>query len=635
MKPYSVAILSLFLSANVFACINPGDPRYAEILAQQHLQDFLDFLDTPPEIDESKVELLLDDLSDTHSDYSNADTSSNTLRITVPPAPSIHGVNTNNFHIDTDLQGIAKELDSNPNFWKDRANKLRESATARTPPFEVSNEYAAALIFTGDYKNAIKALKKQERLHPGKYETATNLGTAYELSGKLKSAKRWIDEGQKRNPESHGGSEWIHSAILKAKIALSKDQDWLERNYVSTAELDWSNEENRQRTRKAILIQLSERLVFVKSHSPIVSSLFFELGSIYEYEESIQNAEVFYQKSLDFGDTRKNEIEKQRHQREFKTSYLQLSKTAKSEVLREAIRIASEKPDEDCCRAVRAFGQELSEHPKGHSVEALTYQNPTFWKALIQMSPDNQLVDSILVALYVQAGDLDKARRLTSALAPFTYAQNIDPNFGTESMLKLSQELDTFYEMQSDRIQAGIQLHDKGQKEDAIRIYKTVTDVFPKSVWANWEIVLSSEQFLKDSIAKKNQETIRKIQSLDPLFMMGGTYSGSEEIGRMLLRMELSNLGSKGLSFQEHYYKYAETALLLEQYGMAAFLYWKAIPVLEHPNLSQQELIGRFLYCMEALAQDEIVSIFDSTLASEIEKTEDFVDAAYRKFESR
>ncbi len=617
--PLTLSLASLAIQS-VLACINPGDPRYAEVLAQRHLSDFLDSLDAS--------------LDQQNSD--NTLSGETTFDLSSPQVPGIQDIDTSHFSIDSSFDNLATEIETNPNFWQDRRETLQASANAKNPKFEVSNEYASALIFTGDYKEALKILKKQERLYPNHYETATNLGTAYELSGNLKNAKKWIAEGRKRNPKSHKGTEWLHSMILDAKLAVAKHPDWLEVNNVSVLETNWSDKAQRDRVRNGILVQLSERLVFVSAPNPIVASLFYELGTIYEYEGDIQHAEVFYSKSLEFAPIREQRIASQRNLREFKTSYDRLLTTARSEVLREAIRIASEKSAEDCCREVRELGLSLldSESKNELNVESLTYENPTFWKALMQMNPGNQLVDSILVSLFTQNGELDKARRITSGLAPFTYAQNTQNGFGQQSMLLLTTELDSFYDNQTKRIQKGIQLHDSGKNEAAIRVYKTVTDVFPKSVWANWEIAYSSETFLRGAIKNKGREITRKIQSLDPLFMIGGTYSGGKEITQMLLRMELRELGSKNLSMEEHYYKYAENALLLEQYGLAAILYWKAAPILEHPSLSPKDLLGRYLFCMKKLGHEEVIEIFDPSLSENIENTQKFVESKFTQVAS-
>ncbi|MDQ8180165.1 hypothetical protein [Pelagicoccus sp. SDUM812005] len=316
MQKTAILALAFALSNPLLACVNPGDEHYAEVLAHRHLHDFLDLIDNT-RMDESEVEAKIEAFAAKQNEKLGDWLTDSSDLLPSLEGPSIQDIDTNNFDVntDTDYHQLSLDLKDNPNYWQERLRKVREPAQSRSPAFEILNEYAAALIFTGDYEEAIQSLKKQEKLYPGKYETATNIGTAYELSGKLKQAKKWIATGRQRNPSSHQGSEWLHSAILDAKIALEKNPDWLQNHYVSTAEFDWSNAQIRMKTRDAIMIQLSERLVFVKAPDPIVSSLFFELGTIYEYENSIQHAERFYQKSLEFGDIRRQAIEEQRAQR--------------------------------------------------------------------------------------------------------------------------------------------------------------------------------------------------------------------------------------------------------------------------------------------------------------------------------
>jgi hypothetical protein len=77
--------------------------------------------------------------------------------------------------------------------------------------FRARSDYAAVLIHRGG------ALKAVEDEHPGEYIVAANLGTAYELSGDMAQAHRWIGEGIVRNPGAHEGTEWLHLRILEAE----------------------------------------------------------------------------------------------------------------------------------------------------------------------------------------------------------------------------------------------------------------------------------------------------------------------------------------------------------------------------------------------------------------------------------
>jgi hypothetical protein len=54
--------------------------------------------------------------------------------------------------------------------------------------FKVRNDYAANLIRQGRVQRAIEILESIEKSRPGEYHVASNLGTAYELSGDLNRA---------------------------------------------------------------------------------------------------------------------------------------------------------------------------------------------------------------------------------------------------------------------------------------------------------------------------------------------------------------------------------------------------------------------------------------------------------------
>jgi len=109
--------------------------------------------------------------------------------------------------------------------------KLENGSAETSPTYQLKNDLAVALLHTGETQEAIRLLQEVETEHPGAYQTAANLGTAYELAGDNANGLKWIEEGVKRNPDSHGGSEWIHVAILKAKINNTNPK-WLQEHSI-------------------------------------------------------------------------------------------------------------------------------------------------------------------------------------------------------------------------------------------------------------------------------------------------------------------------------------------------------------------------------------------------------------------
>lgn len=139
-------------------------------------------------------------------------------------------------------------------------------------------------ILTDNPVRAIDTLLALEAAHPGLYATASTLGTAFELAGDNESALQWIQTGIQRNPESHGGTEWLHVKILEAKIAMASNPDHLRGNPIVPFPGRPQNgiggllertpaEMPNEAAMDALHFQLSERMLFVKPEDPVVADL--------------------------------------------------------------------------------------------------------------------------------------------------------------------------------------------------------------------------------------------------------------------------------------------------------------------------------------------------------------------------
>lgn len=167
--------------------------------------------------------------------------------------------------------------------------RRRMAANAMAPSIQSRNGLAVAYIISGKYEQAATILTNLEKEHPGISRTASNLGTALELSGNNAEALHWIEGGIARDPDDHQGTEGLHVKILEAKVALEKDPAWLETHSVLGA--DFGSETQSQmpfalrvdrlgrpnsleEIEKAMDYQLRERLKFVTEPDPIVASLY-------------------------------------------------------------------------------------------------------------------------------------------------------------------------------------------------------------------------------------------------------------------------------------------------------------------------------------------------------------------------
>lgn len=188
-------------------------------------------------------------------------------------------------------------------FEKARMSPLNRSFARRI-------DYTVALIRLGRAAEAIVELEAIEQAFPGKYATAANLGTAYELVGKNAEALAWITRGIERNPGSHQGTEWLHVAILRAKLKLQADPAWLERHSV----LDEAESRPAAEIVLAIEYQLHERLVFVPPEDAVVCDLFYQAASRLDATQpgTAERRADYLQASLRYGAWRSAEVERAR-----------------------------------------------------------------------------------------------------------------------------------------------------------------------------------------------------------------------------------------------------------------------------------------------------------------------------------
>lgn len=204
--------------------------------------------------------------------------------------------------------------------------KLKSLEAAYKPEahYKIRNDYAAALIHTGEPKKAIEILLGIEKSNPDQYATATNLGTAYELSGDNENAIKWIKEGVQRNKGAHEGTEWIHVRILEVKQELAKNPQWLKTNSVLGLNFgsekrplmpvlpvtDYQgNEIKPEDVIKGAQYQLHERLQFVSAPDPVVADMLFDLGNYTAATSTVEGAATLYAMALKFDHPRKAAVQ--------------------------------------------------------------------------------------------------------------------------------------------------------------------------------------------------------------------------------------------------------------------------------------------------------------------------------------
>jgi tetratricopeptide (TPR) repeat protein len=189
--------------------------------------------------------------------------------------------------------------------------------------FKLLSDYGLYLVKGGKVKEARILFEALAKAYPNEYSIIANLGTTYELLGENEKALEYIRKGLKINPNSHGGSEWIHVKILLAKIALNKDPDYLK----NTTVLNLSpKQESSEAIRKQLYIQLKERFPFCKGPDPIMADLFIDLGDSYAETLSFEHAKGLYQIAKKYYHTDRSDAdEKIERVRKLREEYAHLS----------------------------------------------------------------------------------------------------------------------------------------------------------------------------------------------------------------------------------------------------------------------------------------------------------------------
>jgi tetratricopeptide (TPR) repeat protein len=210
--------------------------------------------------------------------------------------------------------------------WSKRTIEIAQA----DPSFDNLNNLAAVLIRLKRIPAAVRLLQFLERKYPGHYETAANIGTAYELMGRNEDALKWILEGVKRNPDDHHGTEWLHAYILKAKLGripkpapglsilnLDFGNDVMPRRPTAFPLGDKGKPRSLSAVAYAVHFQLFERIAFVPAPDPMVAGLLLDWANLELLAGTVESADVLYDAALRYGSqetgiiaTRKTQVAK-------------------------------------------------------------------------------------------------------------------------------------------------------------------------------------------------------------------------------------------------------------------------------------------------------------------------------------
>ncbi|MFT3829393.1 MAG: hypothetical protein QM691_06760 [Opitutaceae bacterium] len=259
-------------------------------------------------------------------------------------------------------------------------------------------------------------------------------------------------------------------------------------------------------------------------------------------------------------------------------------------------------------------------------VEALTCRNPEFWRGVMEMVPGDLLVAAMPIFLHAAAGDIDRASTLLGVLPSFSR----DGTLARQLINDFAARLGPFRRQLTAAVERGKALHDEGRFEEAIAQHDRTLAAYPNSAWARYERFFST--VTRDGLdtrkkvrraAKLWEQIAPEVYRCNPLYNSQFGASQGRSISEMVDRLTIHRLANKPpTDFGERLGNFADAALRLRDYGTAALLYWSALGT-EHEYkglsfrddepiaLSKQDVLARYLYCLEKLGVPDWKSEFE------------------------
>lgn len=108
-----------------------------------------------------------------------------------------------------------KFLRHSPEFYQWRVQNRLKRLESDPTNAALLDDLAVAYDKTGQHDKAVETAMKTERLRPGRYETAANLGTFHIHAGRLEEGVPHIERALKINPDAHFGREKYQKLLVE------------------------------------------------------------------------------------------------------------------------------------------------------------------------------------------------------------------------------------------------------------------------------------------------------------------------------------------------------------------------------------------------------------------------------------
>ena len=265
---------------------------------------------------------------------------------------------------------------------------------------------------------------------------------------------------------------------------------------------------------------------------------------------------------------------------------------------------------EDKFEGVRNFGAKLENLPQDYDPLELTDRNPDYWRAIMEMSQGNELITTAKIFLHVGRGEFDTAYRYLQTTKLFSSGEGVDGYYLSE----LAARLGLYYKELNSRVDVGVKKFDSGDIDGAAQIYTGILKEYPESSRVNHEMFLTKVAGKNPLGAKESREewlrVSRIIYASDPMYSYTFQAVNGKEGYFLYRRMQVNDLFKDKKNVKADLLEYADIALDLGEYSLAANIYWHILPVYSGKGKGEKDLFPYFLYCVDKLGDHKVLTYF-------------------------
>ncbi len=218
---------------------------------------------------------------------------------------------------------------------------------------------------------------------------------------------------------------------------------------------------------------------------------------------------------------------------------------------------------------VKPFADDVKNSPD-KKFKALTINNPNYWRAYFELDPSDPTVLLLHASLLMKEKEVALAQYLLMFSLYFCEIEEYN-----SLIPKIGKDTKSFYPKTEPLIEEGIKVYDKGDHENALKLYEKALEINPNSIWALYEIGLTKT--LDDPKYLAGIPYYEKVIEHDPFYIYA--YQCTKELtikNRVMLKKIIPHL-KMIMTFkadQEDFFTFAEGCKEIDQPAFAIYAYW-------------------------------------------------------------